>query len=527
MVVGVSCPLCEGRTTTADLAETDWFDDATLAMIAVANPRWQRGDGACPACVQHALLQTLLVEEADDLHEQIQTVWPLDAEAAFKAMPTPLRLHADPRFTGKGVTIAMIDSGFYPHPDLVQPDNRIRAWVDATQTPPLVRTFTPTEQPTWPGWEAQASTQWHGLMTTVAAAGNGWLSHGLYRGLAGDADLVLVKVWDDGIDNETIRRALRWVEANADRFGIRLVNLSLGGEPVAQWQQNEVDKAVTDLVAQNVVVTVAAGNDGVRRLVPPATAPAALTIGGIDDQNTFTHDDVALWHSNYGRGGGGVPKPELVAPSIWVAAPVLPQTQTAVSAQHLFSQRGQPEAEARIRQMKFITPHYQHVDGTSFAAPLVASGIACMLEANPALTPALVREILLRTAHRVPGAPVERQGAGAFVAGLAVAHALQEQHPTLHQWTVSPIVSDEALTFIFHDHSVERVQVLGSWDNWSATGLELVQIEPGVWQGERPLLPSGRYLYKFLLNGRIWLDDPANPHKVHDGYGGFNSLINL
>ena len=84
-------------------------------------PFWTRDDGGCPACVQQNLLQTLLSKGDAALHEAIQTAWPLDAEAALGVLPTRLRLHADPRFSGQGVTLALVDSGFYPHPDLVRP----------------------------------------------------------------------------------------------------------------------------------------------------------------------------------------------------------------------------------------------------------------------------------------------------------------------------------------------------------------------------------------------------------------------
>src|SRR6266849_9982416 len=43
-------------------------------------------------------------------------------------LPTPLRMDADERFTGRGVTIAFLDSGFYAHSDLTTPRNRIRAY---------------------------------------------------------------------------------------------------------------------------------------------------------------------------------------------------------------------------------------------------------------------------------------------------------------------------------------------------------------------------------------------------------------
>jgi hypothetical protein len=74
----------------------------------------------------------------------------LDAEAAFGALPTPLRLHADPRYDGRGVTLALVDSGFYPHPDLTQPRNRIRAWVDAGRSHGAALMFEPEAEPRSP-----------------------------------------------------------------------------------------------------------------------------------------------------------------------------------------------------------------------------------------------------------------------------------------------------------------------------------------------------------------------------------------
>jgi serine protease AprX len=366
-------------------------------------------------------------------------------------------------------------------------------------------------------------------MTAVAAAGNGYRSHGLYRGLAGEADVVLVQVRDDdhGIADEAIVRALRWLVENATPLGLRVVNISLGGAPANPLRHNPIDEAVAALVAQNVVVTAAAGNDGVRALNPPATAPAALTIGGIDDHNSFSEDEISLWHSNFGRGDGGVPKPELVAPSIWVVAPVLPGSSVEQEAVSLFSRRhlGLTEVEARIASEKLITPYYQHVDGTSFAAPLVASAVACMLEANPLLTPALVREILLRTAHAIPGVPAEQQGAGALEAGLAVSTALREQHEALAACTALPFISDRRIEFVLHEHDAQAVWVRGSWHNWDGPGLPLAETEPGVWRGDIPRLPPGEYTYKFLVDGKRWLDDPANPNKRWDGAAGFHSVL--
>jgi serine protease AprX len=290
---------------------------------------------------------------------------------------------------------------------------------------------------------------------------------------------------------------------------------------------NAVDEAVAALVEAGISVVAAAGNDGQRSLLPPATAPLALTVGGIDDKNTFSHEEIALWHSNYGTASNDVPKPDLVAPSIWVAAPVLPNTSVAQEARDLFVRREQRDSNVhrRIAELKLITPYYQHVEGTSFAAPIVASAIACMLEANPALTPLLVRDVLKETAHLVPGADRKRQGAGALSPGQAVARALAERHSRAAGQQVSPRLALEGVTFSLHDHVVSSVQILGSWNDWRSPGIDGTSIEPGYWRTLPLHLPAGRHVYKLLLDGQRWLDDPNNPRKSPDGVGGLNSVL--
>jgi len=530
-----NCPIC-GRNTTAEaLTEAGWASPEVLQRLARQNPHWQRKDGACPACVQEALLQELLEKGDDALHESIQSVWPLDAEAAFGALPTALRMHADPRFTGKGVTVAFVDSAFYPHQDLVLPTNRIRAWIDASQQPIQAIEFDKNEKPSWPGWNARRPEQWHGLMTAVTSAGNGWLSHGLYRGLASEAEVVLVKVRDQRghISNASIVRALNWLRFNGPALGVRVVNLSVAGEPVGQLAGNPVDLAVADLVEAGMIVVAAAGNSGHRRLLPPATAPEALTIGGLDDQNTFDHGEVKVWQSSYGLSSTDANKPEMVAPSIWVVAPILPDTQIAQEAARLFDQRGNQidkrsdRVESRIAELKLVTPYYQHVEGTSFAAPLVASVVACMLHANSSLTPAQVRNLLLAAGRPIPGAPVQQQGAGALVAGIAVALALREPEGLLVNWPLSPQVSGDGISFLLHEHDAEDVVVLGSWNGWQAPGLRALKVRPGVWQTRCQLLAPGRHAYKYLIDGARWFDDPSNPRKIPDGFGGFNSILEI
>ncbi len=517
------CPITGRPTTDAELAEVRWLAPRVIDHIRTHNPDWTPDQGACPSYVQQALLEILLEEGDMAFHQSVQAQVPLDAEAAFGAIPTPLRLHADVRYTGKGATIAMIDSDFYPHPDLTHPTNRVRAFVDATQDPPALVVFGPDDTPDWPGAHDGRSAQWHGTMTATAAAGNGWQSHGLYRGLASDADLVLVKTYQEGvgISDAVIARALRWAADHAEAFGIYVVNLSLGGE-APPTPGNAIDVGIQALVDAGVVVTAAAGNDGVRRLVPPASSPAAITVGGIDDENDFDDETRQLWHSNYGESTEGGIKPELVAPSIWVVAPVLPGTDVAAEAERLFEQRGHPDAEARIAELKLVTPHYQHVDGTSFAAPLVASTVACMREANADLSPTLIRDLLIETALRLPEVDQSRQGHGVLQAGIVVGAAMREHHG--YSMFASPVVTSQQVQFMLHTHAADSVAVMGSWDGWQ-TPLAAEAVEEGVWVATLDDAPAQDIAYKFIIDGHHWLDDPLNSRKVHDAYGGFNSYL--
>jgi serine protease AprX len=162
-----------------------------------------------------------------------------------------------------------------------------------------------------------------------------------------------------------------------------------------------------------------------------------------------------MYRSSYGPTFDGLQKPEVIAPGIWVAAPILPSTPTSDQAQlysaldaatddelqsiiecspgvdkDLDGSRDLPVPLLRqlitikLREGNVINGNYKYVDGTSFASPIVASIVACMLEANSALTPQQVKRILIDTAERVPGVEIERQGWGVVAPRRAVEAAL-------------------------------------------------------------------------------------------------------
>jgi serine protease AprX len=298
------------------------------------------------------------------------------------------------------------------------------------------------------------------MMTSVVAAGNGGLAGGLYRGIASEANLVLIKIGRTGrISEGQIREGLEWVLANAARYQIKIVNISAGGDHEESYLSNPLSQTVERCAHAGITVICAVGNAGyipTHPVLPPASSPSCIAVGGLDDQNSLDRARRGMYRSSYGPTVDGLQKPEVIAPGIWVAAPILPHTPTAEEAE-LYSrldaatdeelpalieqQRGVDEdldqavdlripmlrqlITIKLREGNVINGHYKYVDGTSFAAPIVSSIAACMLEANPRLTPTQIKRILIDTAERVHDVEVDRQGWGVVNARSAVALALR------------------------------------------------------------------------------------------------------
>ncbi len=369
-------------------------------------------------------------------------------ETTEQALPVPVRMDADERYTGRGITIAFLDSGFYAHKDLTEPVNRIVAYHNIFSTHDTLLEL-----------QTADVASWHGMMTSVVAAGNGHLSDGFYRSIAPDAKLVLVKIGKTGrIPESNIETGLRWVLTNKDKYNIRVVNISAGGDFEQTYLGNSLCQLVEETVKAGVTVVCAVGNAGLapgHPVLPPASSPSSIAVGGLDDQNSLDRARRGMYRSSYGPTVDGLQKPEVIAPGIWVAGPILPHTPTADAARlyaeldaasndelsdiilaHKGVDKDLDEARdlsvpllrqlisIKLREGHVINEHYKFVDGTSFAAPIVSSIVACMLEANPKLTPQQVKRILIDTAERVAGIEVERQGWGVVAPRKAVERAV-------------------------------------------------------------------------------------------------------
>jgi serine protease AprX len=429
------------------MANSDAVDPALHPLLAVNMHTWEPGKQICIDCI-HRYSQ---------LHDELSAAYPHFAEQELKVVPTPLRLDAPEEFRGRGVTIAFLDSGFYAHTDLSKPRNRILKYVNLVERAKLSDLTTP-----------QASS-WHGMMTSVVATGNGFLSKGLYRGIASEANLVLVKVgMSSRVRNQDIARGIRWVIRNREQYKIRIINISAGGDYEASYLTDELSQAAEDASRAGLLVIAAAGNSGHLRdhpVLPPASAPSVIAVGGLDDRNNLDFSDNDMYRSSYGPTIDGLQKPEIIAPGIWIAAPILPGTPTAEQAVLLSELENAPDSDLagiirrhpgadedldhalelapyllrqvvwiKIRDNNVISGHYKHVDGTSFAAPIVSSIAAQILEAVPELKPYEVKQALIRTAVRMGHVDVDRQGWGmvnprAAIAAAQALHTLRTKKP--------------------------------------------------------------------------------------------------
>jgi serine protease AprX len=447
--------------------------------------------------------------------------------------PTLVRLDSPRRSAGRGISIAVVDAGFYPHPDLLFPRCRVL----------VHRDFSVDEEPLDGRTDAG---NWHGTMTAVIAAGNGYLGQGLYRGPAYLSNLLLLKVGEQlSIRPHNIAKALRYVLEHRDKYNIRVVNISLGvGEADRKSKDSLVEHWIRKCTEVGICVVVAAGNSG-GNVGSPAKCPEAITVGGY-----FDHCD-EMFHSDYGFTPDRVLKPDLIAPSALVASPILPGTPQQKRAAAICKLLADPtcerpevvadaqlpknyletDPEDRSNELlgqaaghKVVGTYYEHADGTSVAAPMVSGTIAQLLELNPDLTPGEVRQILLQTSKRLPNASRERQGRGILRAADAFKVVADPSHPILN-FILGPERLENTLVFrVFHPNS-ERVEIAGDFTAW-----ESVKMTPegnGIWTYilELPVSDGEKRAYKFLLDGKHWEEDRHNPYCEPDGMGGLNSLI--
>ena len=295
--------------------------------------------------------------------------------------------------TGKGLAIALVDTGVQLHQDFQRP-------YGAKQALEVEVVGHETGLQDYFGHGTHVA----GILNGNGSASSDSLSFRNFRGLAPDAQLISVRsLAPDGTGRTSnVITGIDWVVKNATTYNIRVLNLSLGHPVYESYRTDPLCRAVAAAVRKGIVVVVAAGNDGAvgtgfGTITSPANSPVAVTVGAIDDRNTVpTTDDVLAWYSSKGPSlVDFVVKPDLVAPGTWIVS--ARSVSSWLDTQH-------HELTLQISDYKNDPAHasqdgaYYSLSGTSMAAPMVAGAAALMLQKDPTLNPATVKARLMKSA---------------------------------------------------------------------------------------------------------------------------------
>jgi serine protease AprX len=301
-------------------------------------------------------------------------------------------------YTGKGITIAVIDSGIdATHPDLLfgtKVVQNVKLAPDLFGTGPLVLE----------GLSNTDTTSGHGTHVASTAAGTGDALGGKYRGVAVGSNLVGVGA-GEALFVLTALEGFDWVLQNRTKYGIRVISNSWG--TTGGFSPNDPINVASKMARDaGLVVVFAAGNDG-------------------PDQNTLNPYCVAAWvicvaagqkdghtpadFSSRGIPGDAVYHPTITAPGVDIAAA---RATTGIVINTFFA--------VDLINLGADAVYYAAASGTSMAAPHVSGTVALMLEANPVLTPDQVKSALEVTATPMPGYQEYEVGAGYLNAYEAV-----------------------------------------------------------------------------------------------------------
>jgi serine protease AprX len=385
--------------------------------------------------------------------------------------------------TGRGVTVAVLDTGVDgTHGDLA---GRVVQNIKLADTQSAGVGFNyPIAAPSLPNTDQAYG---HGTFVAGIIAGSGQQSAGKYAGVAPGANVLGLSAGDATL--LFILSGFDYLLTNRPSSGVRVVNCSFSANTVFDVN-DPVNIATRMLTDGGINVVFSAGNTGpgLDSLNPYSVAPWVISAGATDSQGRLAS------FSSRGAFGSPLFRPTLVAPGVNTVSLRASTVAAVTSIDGLFG------ADTQLSTSEL--PYYTSGSGTSFSAPQVAGVIALMLEANPQLTPAQIRDILQRTATPLPPSYAHEVGAGMLNAQAAVLEAVFPQRhfgswrgtayqqqvqfinssPQVFSGNVAPGSSTDSSLPIPADALLASVQI--AWGGANMNNLSLKMLDPqGTNQG--------------------------------------------
>lgn len=263
-------------------------------------------------------------------------------------------------YDGKNISVAVMDTGIVKHPDF---DRRILFFKDFVK-----------------GKLGAYDDNGHGTHVSGIIAGSGRksrLSNGTcpYAGVAPQAGMIMLKVLDHAGNGNTtsVLEGIDWILKNKDKYGIRILNISVGMLTTAgEKEKMELLAAVEEVWDAGVMVVTAAGNNGPKEntVTVPGISRKVLTVGSMDDRiGTERRSSLVKGYSGMGPTDCCIVKPEILAPG------------------------------TGIKSCSKDAKGYVIKSGTSMAAPVVAGVLALAFQKNGELTPADIKLRLYESAY--------------------------------------------------------------------------------------------------------------------------------
>jgi subtilisin family serine protease len=285
------------------------------------------------------------------------------------------------KLTGKNVGIGLIDSGVYPHPDILNPRNKIKFFLDLIN-----------------GYKYPYDDNGHGTFMTGILCGSGYLSKGSYRGVAQNSSIYCIKAFNS-IGKAFISDILFSIQTLINErveYNLKVICLPFELTYNSHFDMSLFAGLFDIAVKHNLTIVVPAGHNGnfEGSIGGIATLNNCITVGGVD---TTSNPIKPYIYSSSGP-FNTIEKPDLSAAAVNIYS--INSNKNYVSEKN--GMKVYPET---------LDIPYTNYSGTSCAAAYISGICALLYENNPDLS---FKDLLslLKVSSKLKELPKRIQGAG-------------------------------------------------------------------------------------------------------------------